>query len=206
MKKCLIVFLMFIVFSPKAFAVSNKLVVETIHPFTTMNPTQEISLKAVKEITFINDIKIENGSIVKAKVTEVISAKRLKQDAYFTIQILEYTIPSEKDKSVKIEDAIYATVKPYVPLTTDSVLISAGSMAAGQLVKFGSQGFSLIKGVVTAQEGHNRLVSGVEQVYKDSPLAYVEKGEEMNLNIGDLLQLIFVKDIVKEEVKQVNPI
>ena len=40
-------------------------------------------------------------------------------------------------------------------------------------------------------EDGNRIESGVKKVYKDSPLSYVEKGEELNIRPNDKFYLIF---------------
>ena len=45
-----------------------------------------------------------------------------------------------------------------------------------------SYGISFVDGLVTNPEG-NRLKSGAKQVYKDSFLSYVEKGEDIHVDI-----------------------
>ena len=48
----------------------------------------------------------------------------------------------------------------------------------------------MAEGMIENEEG-NRIQSGVKKVYKESPLSYVEKGQELKMESGDSFYLIF---------------
>ena len=64
-----------------------------------------------------------------------------------------------------------------------------------------SIGYSAVEGAIK-NEKDNRFKSSVTEVYQDSPLSYVEKGEELVIEKGQLFFLNFrTKDDVPEEDK-----
>lgn len=69
---------------------------------------------------------------------------------------------------------------------------SAATTAGGMLfhIPLLSEGVSFVKGVWKNPE-NNRLKSGVVQVYKDSPLSYVEEGKDVYITKDTMFLLKF---------------
>ena len=80
----------------------------------------------------------------------------------------------------------------------------AAISVGNHFVKGVAPAISLAEGMIKNEDG-NRLESGVKNVYKSSPLSYIEKGNDLVLERGDYFYLIFKpsksknpKDIVDE--------
>lgn len=172
--------------SIKAVAVDN---------FSTMTPMPGFSVKLPADALINNKLYKEN-TIINTTVVKVSNAKRGKINAYFIVE------PSSIQYNDEIEKVSVPTFKmkvtPYKELDKGALAMSAGKTAVGQVVKIPGigQGISFIHGIAKGESG-NRLQSGFNQVYQDSPLAYAEEGKELEINTGDLLNLKIIEN--KEE-------
>ena len=176
--------------------ISNKTVVESLCKFSFENEAQSVSLKVLKENQFENGIKLEEGSILTAKVTKAVDPKRGKRNGYLIIEPVSYTIPSTGETKNVDEPSWSAKVLGYKPLDAKKSAVGAGLAVAGHFVKGIGQFYYFGKGVISPEDGENRLKSGVKNVYENSPLVYLEEGEEAHVEKGDLLLLKFYYDDV----------
>lgn len=174
-----------------SYALNNKIAVESLNSFSASDFNSEFEVKVLEGNSFDNGVVIENGSIIKGQAVEIVDAKRGKRDAYIVLKPISYTVPS-KGTIKEFEDADWlADVIGYKPFDAKSVAMSAGTTVAGYFIKGIGQVFYFAKGVISPQEGENRLKSGAISVYENSPLSLIEEGENINIKKGDLLVLRF---------------
>lgn len=170
---------------------SNKVIVESLDDFSFVKEGNIVTLKVLEGNEFKNGIVFEQGAILTAKAAKMVDPKRGKRNGYLVIYPVSYTIPSTGETK-KIEDEYWmANVYGYKPFDMKNAAIGAGLFAGGMFVKGLGQFYYFGKGIVNPEEGENRLKSGVKSVYENSPLAYIEEGEELKIQTGDALLLKF---------------
>ena len=196
MKKfCSSLFLLLIMLSQPVLA--KPIAVEAMSNFTTENPPKEMSIKLLEDVAVDDNLMIKAETVVDGKVVDVTDPKRLKRNASFTFVPTSY-----KDKNGKI-----VTIKKYYPAKY-TTKINKGQLAKSAALGVGSffvkglsLGYSAVEGAIK-NEQDNRFKSSVTEVYQDSPLSYVEKGEELIIEKGQIFFLNFkTKDDVPEEDK-----
>lgn len=170
---------------------SNKVIVESLENFSFIKEGSPVTLKILEGNEFKNGIIFEKGTVLNAKAAKMVDPKRGKRNGYLIIDPVSYTIPSTGETR-KIDDEYWvANVYGYKPFDVKNAVIGAGLFAGGMFVKGLGQVYYFGKGIIKPEDGENRLKSGVKSVYKNSPLAYIEEGEELNIKTGDVLLLKF---------------
>ena len=186
MKKIFLNLLIFSLLTSPALAKSIK--VSSLQTFGTENPSETLKVMALETVEFKNGVVFRDGGIIKGKVFDVTDPKRAKRNASFKFMPIEYTY---NGKTTVLNDEEF--VARYAPLMDKGdVAISAASTAGGILLNvplFG-QAVSFVKGAVKDPD-ENRLKSGVKQIYKDSPLSYIEEGKEVVLTQDSIFVLKF---------------
>ena len=148
--------------------------VEALSDFSTGNPSTRMSVKILENLTIDDNVVFTEGTIVNGKVVDVTDPKRLKRDATFTFVPLNYV---DKDgKTIYIKG--YYPAKYTTKLNKGELAKNVGLGVGSFFVKGLSLGYSAVEGAVK-NEKDNRFKSSVTEVYKDSPLSYVEKGGEI---------------------------
>lgn len=170
--------------------------VEAMSDFSSENPPKTMQIKALEDVALDEKITVKAESVMSGKVVDVISPKRLKRNASFTFVPLNYT-----DVSGKVEEINnYYPAKYTTKINKGQLAKSVGLGVGSFFVKGLSIGYSAIEGAIK-NEKDNRFKSSVTEVYQDSPLSYVEKGEELVIEKGQLFFLNFkTKYDEKEEV------
>lgn len=175
---------------------TNRVIVESLEDFSINDDESTVKFRVLEESAFENGITFEKDSTVTADITKVVGPKRGKRNGYLVVAPVSYSVPS-KNEILKIYDEYWvAHVVGYKPFDVKKAAFSAGLSAAGYFVKGIGQIYYFGKGVINPEEGENRLKSGAKSVYKNSPLAYIEEGEEINIKTGDILLLKFHHDDV----------
>ena len=171
-----------------------------VTPFSTENPSKTMKFKVIEEVDY-DDITLPQGSLVTASVMDVISPKRLKRNASFTLVPQTYT-----DKSGHVRKFTYKYLCKYsLPLDKKDMAIKAGATVGGFFVKGLSLGVSAVRGAIENDED-NRFKSAAVRVYDDSPISMVENGDEINLKEGDIFYLKFrTKTEILEEEEHSEP-
>ena len=186
MKKIFISFVFLALLSSPAFAKAIK--VSALQPFGTENPSETLKVMALETVEFKNGIIFKDGAIIKGKVFDVTDPKRAKRNATFKFQPVEYTY-NGKTTVINNEEFIgrYSPV-----IDKGDIALSAASTAGGILLNIPGlgQAVSFVKGAVKDPD-ENRLKSGVKQIYKDSPLSYIEEGKEVVLAPDSIFVLKF---------------
>lgn len=164
--------------------------VQALTPFNSLKPEKTMKVVAMQDVEFENGIIFKNGTIIEGDIIDVKQPKRAKLNASFKFQPTIYTYNGRTNKILDSE--FIAKYKEKKPLNKGEIAVSAAT-TAGEFflnIPFLSQGVSLVKGFVKNQE-NNRLKSSVVQVYKDSPLSYVEEGKDIVINKDDIFYLKF---------------
>lgn len=185
MKKLIInTLIVFAITSTPVFS-SQAVKVSAVNDFTTVSPTKTLKVIAQEHAEFKNGIVFENGGLIIGEVIDVKQPKRGKRNASFKFKPISYTY---NGKTTKIaDDNFIGKYKEYKELNKGEVATKAATTAGGLILNIPlfSQGVSLIKGMWKNKED-NRIKSGVVQVYKDSPLTYVEEGKDVIIKEDDI--------------------
>ena len=196
MKKfCWTIFLLLIMLNQPVLA--KPIAVEALSGFTTENPPKEMSIKLLEDVAVDDTLTIKAETIVDGNVVDVTDPKRLKRNASFTFVPTSYR--DERGQVVVIKN--YYPAKYTTKINKGQLAKSAALGVGSFFVKGLSIGYSAVEGAIK-NEKDNRFKSSVTEVYQDSPLSYVEKGEELVIEKGQLFFLNFkTKDDVPEEDK-----
>ena len=190
--------LIFFVSMPANAAKSVK--VTALTEFNSLTPTDQMKVVVIEHAEFKNGIVFEDGTILKGEIFDVKQPKRAKLNASFKFRPTSYTY---NGKTQKINDSEFiAKYAPYKELDKAGLATSAATTAGSMLfhIPLLSESVSLVKGMWKNQE-NNRLKSGVVQVYKDSPLSYIEEGKDVVITKDTLFVLKF-KSSDEEDLDQ----
>ena len=190
------------VFSAASVQAAEILQVESLTKFSTAEYPAEVQLRALNDINLSTDIQIKEGYTVTGKLTDVSSPKRLKRDAKFSFMPLYYVDYSGKTNMIK---------EPVEGKFTKDIEINKGELAKSAALTVGnhflqglSMGYYAVEGAVK-NESDNRFKSSVKSVYEHSPLSYVEKGQDIEINVHDVFGLKFHVDEDEEYPVEVAP-
>lgn len=184
-------------------AFADRLHVQAMSEFSTFKPVNNISFKALNAIELSPDVKIWGGYVVKARIHEVIPPKRLKRSATFKIVPVSYI--DNEGNTYKINEEFVGKYSPKFELDKGQVAKSAALTVGDYFVKGISLGYHAVEGAVKNEEG-NRAKSSAVSVYKNSPLSYVENGQELEIKKDDLFSFTFkVNDDDEEETDAFLP-
>lgn len=182
--KNIFVLLILFIFSQSVFA--KAIPVEALSDFSTENPPVVYSVKILDNIDLSPTLSLKEGNIVEGKIVDVISPRRLKRNATFTF------IPEKFENSAGSLTEIkgYYPAKYTTKLNKGQIAKSAALGVGSYFIKGLSIGYSAVEGAVK-NEKDNRFKSTVNSVYENSPLSYVEKGEELVIKKGQFFLLNF---------------
>ena len=193
MKKYISLFVA-IVLSFAAANASDKVHVAANTEFNTAAPAKSIDVTVI-ESTLIGTNLLEENDILHCSVVKITDPKRGKRAASFAVCPLSYTTSEGTTKA--INGSFYGKYSEKV-LSKDDInsanALKVGKKAAvsvgNHFVKGVAPAVALAEGMIKNEDG-NRLESGVKQVYKDSPLSYVEKGKDIVIERGDTFYFVF---------------
>lgn len=191
MKKVLLIFVVMIYTAIGAYATTITGV--ALSEFSTENPVSTFSVKIQDNFSVNNMDLYKAGTVFYGKVTKVVNGQVGKRQGYFEFTPTHY---ATSDGVFKINrNNLNVRVKYYKPFDKKSAVKLAETgvtTVAGFVfnVPLLSQGVSFVQGAVKQEDDTNRVVNGLKQVYKDSPLSYVERGEELHLQVGQEVKLI----------------
>ena len=201
MKKGIILTILGLIFSITTVSAAVQMKVTAVNEFETDKPTKTINVRVNENIT-LGNYELKAGDVLKSNVLEVTDPKRGKRDAIFYVQPYAY----DSDGVTKnIDETIYGKYSKTVLSKEELKKFPKLQIAEKAAVTVGSfyikglkQGVSLAKGIITNPDG-NRVKSGVQQVYEDSIISYVEKGKELDIKPGDEFYFIFNVEVEEEQ-------
>lgn len=201
MKKCVICLLIFIFQALiPAFAETVQLKVMAIQDFKTESPSSSISVRILKD-SQLDKYELKENDVLTCSIAQIIEPKRGKRDASFVVKPTKYYTGTS---TVNIEEVLYGKYSKTV-LSKDElkkikpakVIKKTALTVGGHFVKGLSTGVAFAEGVID-NEDDNRLKSGVVNAYKESPLSYVENGQQLDIKAGDEFYLVFKIEKVEE--------
>ncbi len=172
--------------------------VQALSEFGTENPPAVIEVKAVSDMDLDDELLILDGYTLKGNLVDVVSPKRLKRDATFSLILTEY-IDNEGQTHIISPDGKQFKGKFTTGIDYKHAAKSAALSVGNFFVKGLSLGYAAVEGAVKNEDG-NRIKSSAHSVYESTPLSYVEKGEDILIAKDQIFCLRFkVKNIQKDE-------
>lgn len=202
MKKLIILFFCILLQVSAAYAASQLHVV-AIDEFKTDKPSKNLSVR-VLEASDLGKYQIGTNAVLNCQVLGIVDPKRGKRNATFYVKPISFTTGS---KTVSIKEEMYGKYSKFVlskeelkKIPPFKVMKNAALMVGNYFVKGLSIAYSFGEGVVK-NEKDNRLKSGVANAYEESPLSYIETGEQLDIKVGDDFYLVFKTE---EDVEEPN--
>ena len=184
------------VFPSAVFASSVQVRVTAMENFNTENPSSQIKVRVDKDVQ-LGNYNIKSGDILESQILNVTEPKRGKRNACFYVKPLYYV---SDGSAVNMKEEFYGKYSKTVlskeelkKIPPGKIVKKAALTVGSHFVKGLSTGVAFAEGVVNNEED-NRLKSGVVEAYKESPLSYVGKGEELNIKSGDEFYFVFNTD------------
>lgn len=186
---------LFLLFMCQAAALAATIKVQSQSDFTTENPPETLTVKAVTDLVLDDGFLIINeGYTLKGDIVDVSSPKRLKRDASFAFILKEYT--DNNGETHKVDSLVKGkfTTKFDYKSAAKSAALGVGSY----FVKGLSSAYAAVEGAIKNEEG-NRFKSGAISLYESTPISYVEKGEDIVIKKDQVFILNFKLKDEKDE-------
>ena len=184
-----------LLFMCQASVLAATIKVQSQSDFTTENPSETLTVKAVTDLILDDGFLIINeGYILKGDIVDVSSTKRLKRDASFAFILKEYT--DNNGETHKVDSLVKGkfTTKFDYKSAAKSAALGVGSY----FVKGLSSAYAAVEGAIKNEEG-NRFKSGAISLYESTPISYVEKGEDIVIKKDQVFILNFKLKDEKDE-------
>lgn len=185
MKKIFYTILFYFLITPFVFA--QNILVESMTDFNTNDNEKVFSAKVVEETELSDGEIIKANSTINGTILKTVDAKRGKRNAYIVIQPESFEI----DGVVHLieDENLEAKVVGYSKRDYKKTALDAGLAVGGYFVKGLSQVFYFSKGLIIPDEDKSRIKTAFHNVYENTPFVYIEKGEDVDIEKGDLLVL-----------------
>jgi len=172
---------------------ATNVIVESLEAMDSNKENSEFSAKVLEDAELKSGQVFKTGAVLKGIVVKKVDAKRGKRGGYIVIQpvTLEYNGVVENFEGQDIEATVQGYSKKSWKELGSKAGLSVGLAAAGKCIPGVSQMFYFSKGLIQPEEDKSRLESAVNSVYKNSPFVYIEKGQDINIEQGDMLVLKF---------------
>lgn len=164
--------------------------VSALTEFNSLRPAKTMKVITLQKAEFNNGLIFEDGTVINGEIIDVKQPKRGKLNASFKFKPTSYTY---NGKTIKIEDEEFiAKYSEYKELDKAGLATSAATTAGSMIfhIPLLSEGVSFVKGFWKNPE-NNRLKSAGIQVYKDSPLSYIEEGKDIEIKENTMFILKF---------------
>lgn len=184
MLRIFLCFLGMLLLAPSVLA--STMCVRAVTPFSTETPTDTMTVKLLEEYKVSDGLTLPVGTVINGTVSDVVSPKRLKRDATFSFTAQKYDdgrgVSGNFDKNY---------IGKYYQKVDKKELAKNTSLTVGSFfVKGLSLGVNAVQGAIKNEEG-NRFKSSAKSVYDNSPLSYVEEGQELDIKPNDIFWLKF---------------
>ncbi len=187
MKKLLFV-LSLLIFGT-ALSVNAEVMPHTIYAVSTEELTAEniktgevLNFKALDEYSISETEKVEKNAEITVKVIKYSEPKRGKRNGFLNVSLISYEVPSLNEKR-RPNEKLKGTLKLSTPKDIKSIAKNAGVSVAGHILKVPgfSQALAVSKGLLEPNENQSRLKSAGQNLYESTPLVYIEKGKDLNI-------------------------
>lgn len=174
-------------------AFAKKVKVQAVTPFDSNNPPHNFTVRLQDPI--INDaLFLYKGTIISGYIYQTIPPKRLKQSASFIYIPTNYVDTNgQKQHLTNIVTQYTTKFRPKETITNALYLFG------GIPVALATAGFYAAQGAMEDKNSINKkdtLKASAENVYVNSPLSLIEKGDYLKINKDQefLLNFIFIKN------------
>lgn len=181
MKKlfCIMLCLMF---SLPGFA--KTVLVQSLNNFSSTNPAKNISFKVVETEEFKNGYVLKKGTIIHSRVEQVTDPKRGKRNVYIVVRPTNIKIP-HKNKQKRL----LAKITPYKKVDKKEAAQKGAINVTGIILPGFTPIYYFCKGYKNPEKGKTKMASGRHCAYENSPLIYIEKGNELYIRQGAYLKM-----------------
>lgn len=191
MKKLILTLMVlsFTVLSAKA----TNVIVESLDNIDKNDNNKIFNAKILEDASLDSEIIFSKDAILKAEIVKKVDAQRGKRSGYIVIRplSLEYNGQEETFEGKNIEAKVQGYSKKSWKDVSVKAGVSAGLKVGSRYIPGFSQAFYFSKGLIKPAEDKTRLESAISSVYENSPFVYVNKGEEIDIDKGDMLVLKF---------------
>ncbi len=158
-----------------------------------------LTFKAIDNYKISDKIIIEKNSDITVKVLDYVDPKRGKRDGYLKVKLVSYTIPSI-NRTETVLNKYEGSLRPSNKKDFKEIAENTGVSVAGHFLKVPgfSQAVAVSKGLIKPNEDQNRLQSAGKNLYESTPLTYIEKGKDFNIE-EDTIVVISIKDYSENE-------
>lgn len=173
-------------------AFAKKVKVQAITPFDSNNPPYNYTVK-LKESIINDNILLYENTIINGYIYQTIPPKRLKQNATFIYIPTSYIdVNGTKHPLTNVVTQYTTKFRPKQAIT--GALYMFGSVP----VVLATAGYYATQGAMVDKNADNKekLKSSAENVYVNSPLSLIEKGDYLHIkkNQEFLLNFTFIKN------------
>lgn len=166
-------------------AMAKNITLAALEPVSSLEPAQTYKFQIVNECKLHKNLVFEEGSTIVGEVLKVKPPKHWKKDAYIVFKPTQYIM---NDNVIDLTSYnIRAKITRYEPID----IMGNTAFLVLNTVEFLVPGIfeicSFVNGYQKAEE--NKVKAGFIKIYKDSPLAYPEKGDEIDAKKWDYLLL-----------------
>lgn len=200
MKKWLLLFALLLI--PQVVFCDEILQVESLTEFSTVDYPEFVKLRALNDLKLSSEVTIKAGYVLTGKLTEVSSPKRLKRNAKFSFMPLSYV--DNSGSLIEIKEPFEGKYSAKLEIDKGQIAKSAALGVGNYFVKGISMGYYAVEGAVK-NESDNRFKSSAKSVYENSPFAYVEKGQDIEIKVNDIFGLKFKVDEEDDTAVEVDP-
>ena len=189
-------------FPQKAEARNYKIVAYCLDKISTTEKMPEyLTLQVPSQIIAHGKIKLENEALLRVKITQIHNAKRGKRDGYIETKLVAYSLTNKGNEAIDVtNNNLELKISRYLEADYKGFAQSTATSVVGHVVgiPFLNQGVAAVKGAVKPIEGKSRIKSAGINAYKSTPLTYIEKGKELNINPGDKITISFKSESEEE--------
>ncbi|MBQ3101486.1 hypothetical protein IJC60_00620 [bacterium] len=186
------IILFFFMFFALPVSAADNIFVEALEDYSSIKPAKTFKVKLLKPV-HTEHISLLEGDILNCTLHKTTKAKRGKRDAqiYFILDsyVDIYGVHKFNQKFLAKYSKSVLNLDSIKSISPKTAIKKTVSTVGDQFLTGVSYGVSFVDGLVTNPEG-NRLKSGAKQVYKDSFLSYVEKGENIQVKAGDTFYFV----------------
>lgn len=201
MRKIFLLILSFVISVSSAYAKNLK--VEAMSYLSTENPPETWKVRIVDGFIAENGFVVYAGSILEGRIESVSEPKRLKRNAAFVFVPTKYYDAGDKTYKT-VTEKIQGKYSSMTDVTVGSVAKTGAVMVGDKVIgSFFGSGVALVQGAVKNEQG-NRAKSAAVSVYENSPLSYINKGKELEIQEGQIFVMSF-KQIKDDEEDKDKP-
>ena len=174
-------------------AFAKKVKVQAVTPFDSNNPPHNFTVR-LQDAIINNSLFLYKGTVINGYIYQTIPPKRLKQSASFIYIPTSYVnINGQKQPITNVVTQYTTKFRPKETITNALYLFG------GVPVALATAGFYAAQGAMEDQNSTNKkdtLKASAENVYVNSPLSIIEKGDYLKItrNQEFLLNFVFIKN------------